>query len=107
MAGQPITAGPWELVRRRFRFDVRLGAQQACSVHIAYGDTEHNIPRFGTAAEAEANALAITAIPEFVAACQRLVESYDPDAGTYALGLLREAVELASHALSKARQEAA
>lgn len=43
------------------------------------------------------------AAPDLAEACRMLVESYDADMGTYALGKLYEAREAARAALSKAR----
>ena len=47
----------------------------------------------------------IAAAPDLAEACRMLVESYDADMGTYALGKLYEAREAARAALSKARGE--
>ena len=45
------------------------------------------------------------AAPDMAEACRMLVESYDADMGTYALGKLYEAREAARAALSKAKGE--
>ena len=55
--------------------------------------------------EARANARLIAAAPDLAEACRMFVESYDIDAGTYALGKLYEAREAARAALAKARGE--
>lgn len=48
----------------------------------------------------------VAAAPDLAEACRMLVESYDADMGTYAIGKLYEAREAARAALSKARGEA-
>lgn len=99
--GAPWTPGPW-------RVPLRRGAVVAD--HPVPGiNGSDDVSYYGGHLIAESiaphNRDLIAAAPDLAEACRMLVESYDADMGTYALGKLYEARQAARAALSKARGE--
>lgn len=107
----PWTPGPWR-VDPKFVCDVQSG-DGAVEIGCAWErpDLGRTMivrgPVLPEPSHAEANARLIAAAPDLAEACRMFVESYDIDAGTYALGKLYEAREAARAALAKARGETA
>ena len=50
----------WRIVERQYCFDV-MCERPGAHITIEYGDTSHNIPRFGTKADARSDAETIVA----------------------------------------------
>jgi hypothetical protein len=48
----------WRLVERKYCYDIRC-ERPGAHITVEYGDTSHNIPNFGTKADALADAEAI------------------------------------------------
>ena len=111
------TPGPWmtDGIRRQAWFDGNGKRREAGAIAVFAADgmscvsvvVPGCLPAVGADDAARANARLIAAAPDLAEACRMLVESYDADAGTYALGKLYEAREAARAALSKARGETA
>lgn len=94
----PWTPGPWEVAEGdgQYLWEVRAPNEKA--------KTRRTVAR-PSGMRRLANAHLIAAAPDLAEACRMFVESYDADAGTYALGKLYEAREAARAALAKARGE--
>ena len=103
MGAPKWTPGPW---RANSRVNAVVADEFAPGM---YGVSPMAVDHYGGHLIGESiapqNLAIIAAAPDLAEACRMLVESYDADAGTYALGKLYEAREAARAALSKARGE--
>ena len=61
------TPGPWTVISKQYSFLVNQGRKRS-SIEICHGDTDINIPLYGTREQAEADARLIAAAPDMLVA---------------------------------------